>query len=139
MKRIAPLSPLRNFAGLARALRLGLGSCLLLLGACGGGYGGGSYGGGSMNGGAQSPPVITMEPQSISVSAGKPASFNVAATGYAPLSYQWMRNGMNIAGATMASYTIAATAAADNGASFAVQVSNAYGKKTSSPAVLTVM
>jgi len=123
----------RNFA---RALPLALGAWLLLLSACGGG---GYGGGGSMNAMAQNPPVITMEPQSISVSAGSRATFSVAATGYAPLSFQWLENGVAIAGATMASYTIAMTTTADNGASFAVQVSNAYGMKTSSPAMLTVM
>lgn len=35
--------------------------------------------------------------------------------------------------------TTPVTTTADNGATFAVQVSNAYGKVTSSPAVLTVM
>jgi hypothetical protein len=38
-----------------------------------------------------------------------------------------------------ARFVAAAFAAADSGASFAVQVSNSYGKVTSSPAMLTVM
>jgi len=40
---------------------------------------------------------------------GQTASFSVAATGTAPLSYQWQKNGANIAGATSAGYTTPAS------------------------------
>jgi hypothetical protein len=62
----------------------------------------------------------------------------VAATGTAPLAYQWRRNGTDIAGATASSYTTPATTLADNGAQFTVVVSNAAGAVTSSAATLTV-
>jgi len=39
------------------------------------------------------------------VTAGQTASFTVVATGYPPLSYQWRKSGVNIAGATAARYT----------------------------------
>jgi hypothetical protein len=84
------------------------------------------------------PPTITTQPQSRSVSAGQTATFSVAASGTAPLSYQWLRNGTALAGATSAAYTTPATTAADNGATFSVRVSNAYGSVTSSNATLTV-
>jgi hypothetical protein len=61
----------------------------------------------------------------------------VAATGTAPLAYQWRRNGGNIAGATGPSYVLT-TALADNGASFDVIVSNSAGSATSNAATLTV-
>jgi hypothetical protein len=65
-------------------------------------------------------------------------TFSVTASGTAPLSYQWRRNGANIAGATAASYTIASVVQADNGARFSVVVSNSAGSATSAEAVLTV-
>ena len=54
------------------------------------------------------------------------------------LSYQWRTNGVNIAGATKASYTTPPTTAGDNGALFAVTVSNLAGSVTSNNAILTV-
>ncbi len=83
-------------------------------------------------------PSITTQPSSQSVTAGQTASFSVAATGTAPLSYQWQKNGANIAGATAASYTTPATTSSDNGAQFTVVVSNTAGGATSSAATLTV-
>ena len=38
-------------------------------------------------------PTITQQPASLSVTAGQAASFTVAATGTAPLSVRWQRNG----------------------------------------------
>jgi len=73
------------------------------------------------------------------VAAGATATFAVGASGTAPIEYQWLRNGTAISGATLTTYTTPATSASDNGAQFAVRVSNAYGTVTSSPAVLTVM
>src|SRR5207249_1280877 len=70
-------------------------------------------------------PTITRQPASQTVSAGQTATFTVTATGTAPLSYQWQKNGMAIGGATAASYTTPATTAADNGDLFTVVVSNA--------------
>src|SRR5205807_3293682 len=62
----------------------------------------------------------------------------VVAGGTAPLSYQWQKNGANIAGATSASYTTPATATSDSGSAFAVVVTNTAGTVTSSTATLTV-
>ncbi len=83
-------------------------------------------------------PAITTQPQNVSVAAGQTATFSVAATGTAPLSYQWRRNGTDIAGATSASYTTPATTLADNGAQFSVVVSNSVNSVTSTAATLTV-
>ena len=44
---------------------------------------------------------ITQHPQSRTVAVGQPATFTVAASGRRPLSFQWQRNGVNIAGATV--------------------------------------
>ncbi len=83
-------------------------------------------------------PSITIQPGSQTVTAGQTASFSVAATGTAPLSFQWQKNGVAISGATSSSYTTPATTSSDNGAQFTVAVSNIAGSMTSIAATLTV-
>ena len=83
-------------------------------------------------------PSITTQPTSRTVTTGQTASFSVAATGTAPLSYQWQKNGVNITGATAATYTTPATTTSDSGSTFRVLVSNTAGSVTSSAATLTV-
>ena len=50
-------------------------------------------------------PNITTQPASTIVTVGQSATFSVAASGSAPLSYQWQQNGSAISGAISASYT----------------------------------
>jgi glucose/arabinose dehydrogenase len=83
-------------------------------------------------------PAITAQPAGKTVTVGQSATFTVAASGTAPLSYQWRRNGAPISGATAASYTLPAAQSSDNGASFDVVVTNDYGSATSNAAILTV-
>jgi hypothetical protein len=83
-------------------------------------------------------PAITSEPSDTSITAGQAATFSVVASGTAPLSYQWQKNGTALAGATAASYTTPAATTADSGATFAVVVSNSAGSATSRSAKLTV-
>jgi hypothetical protein len=83
-------------------------------------------------------PTITTQPASQTVTMGQTATFTVVATGTAPLSYQWRKNGTAISGATAASYTTPATTSADNGEQFAVVVSDTAGSVTSTAATLTV-
>src|SRR5207237_213565 len=83
-------------------------------------------------------PAITVPPASQTVTAGQSATISVAATGPAPLNYQWNKNGTAIGGATASSYSTPATTSADNGAQFTVVVSNTAGNTTSNAATLTV-
>ena len=83
-------------------------------------------------------PVITQQPVDVSVTSGQPASFAVVATGTAPLTYQWQRNGVAIVGAIAATYTLSATATSDTGAVFRAIVSDTAGSVTSNGAVLAV-
>ena len=83
-------------------------------------------------------PSVTMPPTDVTVTAPTSATFNVGASGTAPLSYQWQRNGIAIAGATSATYLLVPTTVADSGAQFAVVVSNMAGTVTSPAATLTV-
>jgi hypothetical protein len=106
-----------------------VGSALLLT-SCGGG-----------NSTPPPPPVapsITTQPTSQTVTAGQTGSFSVAATGTAPLSYQWQKNGANIVGATTASYTTPVTTSSDSASTFQALVSNTAGTATSAAATLTV-
>ncbi|HOD74227.1 MAG TPA: immunoglobulin domain-containing protein, partial [Candidatus Bipolaricaulis anaerobius] len=50
-------------------------------------------------------PTITSEPTAQTVCAGQPVEFTVAATGTPPLTYQWLKDGGEIGGATAATYT----------------------------------
>ena len=81
---------------------------------------------------------ITTQPADRTVTAGQTATFSVTASGAPPLSYQWRKNGVNIPGATSASYTTPATTLADNGALYSAVVSNSFGSDASEDATLTV-
>ena len=83
-------------------------------------------------------PAITTQPVAQSVLAPEPATFTVAATGSAPLTYQWKKNDTNIDGATSNTYTTPATSIGDDGAVFTVVVGNSLGTVTSSKATLAV-
>jgi hypothetical protein len=83
-------------------------------------------------------PSITVQPANQSVAVGQTATFTLTATGTSPLMYQWQQNGSSISGATAASYTTPAVAAANNGSTFQVVVSNSAGSVTSIGATLTV-
>ena len=83
-------------------------------------------------------PSISSQPASVKITAGQTATFNIAATGTAPMTYVWKKNGGTIGGATSSTYTTPAETTADNNAQFTVAVSNSAGSATSNPAVLTV-
>jgi glucose/arabinose dehydrogenase len=87
---------------------------------------------------ASTAPSISTHPASATVAAGQAVSFSVTASGTAPLSYQWQRNGVNIANANAPTYSFTA-AAADNGALYRAVVSNAAGSAISNSATLTVL
>ncbi len=86
-----------------------------------------------------SPPGITTEPQGQVSECGSGASFSVAATGSAPLGYQWYFNGSAISGATSTGLSLSNVHSAQQG-SYAVVVTNSAGAITSTPAaVLTAV
>jgi M6 family metalloprotease-like protein len=83
------------------------------------------------------PAAITYNPVSRTNDPGTQASFIVTATGTPPLFYQWQTNGINIAYATNATYTIASVTTRDAG-SYRCLVSNIVNIATSAIATLTV-
>lgn len=86
--------------------------------------------------------TITQQPASTTVVQNRPVTLSVAATTtseFPTLFYQWQRNGVDIAGATGATYTIPVVSSADNNAQYTVKVSAAGSPVvTSQAAVLTV-
>ena len=98
-----------------------------LLAACGGG-----------GDEAVPPPLLTTQPASLTVAEGAGASFTAAATGSGTLTYQWQRNGVDIAGATGISYAIPSAVISDSGAAYTVVVHSTGGNATSAAATLTV-
>lgn len=87
-----------------------------------------------------SDPSITVQPSNQTVTAPATATFSVTATGSAPLTYQWYKGGVSIAGATSSSYTTPATTyPTDNGSQFYVIVTSGLpGTLQSTTATLTV-
>src|ERR1700681_262745 len=83
-------------------------------------------------------PSITTQPLSRTVTVGQTATFSVANTGTAPMTYQWKKNGTPVSGATLSTYTTPTTTTSDNGAQFTVAVTNIAGSVTSNVASLTV-
>ena len=83
-------------------------------------------------------PAIDTQPAVQTVTEGESATFSVTATGTAPFTYQWKKNGIDIEGVTTSSHTTDATVLGDSGAVFTVVVTNSAGSVTSSDAALTV-
>lgn len=77
------------------------------------------------------PPQITQQPSNRTVPVGGTATFTVSATGATPLTHQWQKNGGDIPGATLASYTTPPAAMADNNTTYRCRVTNSAGTATS--------
>lgn len=89
------------------------------------------------------PPSIVQAPNDTNRNAAASVTFTVSANGSAPLTYQWKKNGDDlanggkIAGATSAALTINSLLEVDE-ADYTVTINNAAGSITSDPATLTV-
>ena len=81
-------------------------------------------------------PSIDVQPTTQSVTSGSSVTLSVSASG-GSLSYQWQKGGVDIAGATTSSYTIASVSTNDAGA-YTVVVSNSAGSVNSNAATLAV-
>lgn len=82
-------------------------------------------------------PIITLQPVNQSVQVGAEVVFAVAATGTAPLSYQWYKNGILLPGKTSSDLVLENAQVSDS-AGFYVIVSNAFGSVQSNTVSLTV-
>jgi hypothetical protein len=81
-------------------------------------------------------PTITTQPQNATAIQGSSASFSVTASGTAPFSYQWKKNGSSV-GTSSASYSFT-TARIDTSAKIMVIVTDANGSTNSDTATLRV-
>jgi hypothetical protein len=84
------------------------------------------------------PPAIVRQPADQTVSFGAKVLLPATASGTPPLTYQWLKNGIALSGATNPGLTLTGASRRD-GASYAVLVSNPGGSTLSSNALLTVL
>lgn len=83
------------------------------------------------------PPVITLHPIGLTATNGDTVMFTADATGTAPLSLQWQRNGINVLGATNAMLTIASVTP-NHAGNYRLRAANRVGVALSEPALLRV-
>lgn len=77
-------------------------------------------------------------PLAVTATTGAAAALTVVGSGTEPLSYQWLKAGAEIPGATSAVLSFAAVSATD-AASYTCVVSNIAGRDTTAPAVVSVV
>ena len=82
-------------------------------------------------------PTITRPPASQTVLVGENVGFSVVAAGTEPFTYQWLKDGVEIAGATGDVLSLNDVQESDAG-DYVVVVTNAGGSIASNPATLTV-
>lgn len=83
-------------------------------------------------------PVVLRHPANRTTHHGGPVAFSSAASGSGPLTFQWLKDGTPLAGATQVGLAILATASTDAGL-YSLVASNAFGSVTSAPARLEVI
>jgi len=88
-------------------------------------------------GGPPVPVSIVLQPLPVSTQVGGVATFTVAVTGDASITYQWRKNQSNIAGATGPSFSIFNVQASDAG-TYDVVAANGFSAGYSFPTPLTI-
>ncbi len=89
------------------------------------------------SGGGATMPAISTQPQSQTVTSGSNVMFAVSATGSPAPTYQWRKDGNDLAGETGASLSLTNVQTSAAG-SYTVVVTNSAGSVTSQAAMLTV-
>ena len=84
-------------------------------------------------------PAIVQDPQNITVYSGGSAPFRVVAATDTTITYQWLRGGVAIPGATTDTYVLANATAGDSSAQFNCRLTSSGGITTSAAAILTVV
>jgi hypothetical protein len=82
-------------------------------------------------------PIITRQPANATVQPGQTQVFEVTVTSDGPVSYQWLHNGAELAGANAARLTLGPVEIAHSG-TYQVLVANFVGAVSSAVATLTV-
>jgi hypothetical protein len=87
--------------------------------------------------GVSTGPGVTTQPSSLTRCTGASASFTIAFSGSPTPTLQWRKNGIDISGATNATYSIASVSSGDQG-NYDCVVTNSCGSVPSNVASLTV-
>jgi hypothetical protein len=74
----------------------------------------------------------------LTVNTGQQMAFSAAAEGTPPLTWQWLKNGVAIAGATNATYTVASAATTDSG-TYRARATNSAGSAESNALTINVV
>jgi len=74
----------------------------------------------------------------LTVNTGQQMAFSATAEGTPPLTWQWLKNGVAIAGATNATYTIASAATTDSG-TYRARATNSAGNAESNALTINVV
>lgn len=82
-------------------------------------------------------PTIITPPASQNVAAGGSVNLTISVTGTAPFTYQWVKDGTLVSGATNSSLAFGSAGVTNSGVYYVV-VTNAYGLALSLPATVTV-
>jgi len=83
-------------------------------------------------------PGIISQPTSNSICSGQEFVISVSASGGAPLTYQWRKNGIDLAGQTSAFILFNAVALTDAG-TYSCRITNGCGSVISNDAIITVL
>jgi hypothetical protein len=83
-------------------------------------------------------PNIVTQPSDVAVNVGNTATFAVGVAGTGPFTFQWLRDGVPMSGATNAVLTFDSVAM-PNAGSYSVRVSNSAGQVVSGNALLDVI
>ncbi len=83
-------------------------------------------------------PSIVTQPRDVSVNTGNTATIAVGVAGTGPFTFQWLRNGTPVSGATSAVLTFD-SAALPNAGTYSVRVTNSAGQVVSDGAQLDVI
>ena len=85
--------------------------------------------------------AVTASAQSsdlLTVNVGQQMAFSATAEGTTPFTWQWLKNGVAIAGATNATYTIASAATTDSG-TYRARATNSAGNAESNALTINVV
>ena len=82
--------------------------------------------------------AIAQTSDTLTVNTGQQMAFSATAEGTPPLTWQWLKNGVAIAGATNAAYTISSATTTDSG-TYRAKATNSAGSADSNALVITVV
>lgn len=83
-------------------------------------------------------PLVTQNPAGYSTINGGTATFSAAFQSVYPLTYQWLQNGTNLAGATLPTLSLSTLDTTSDSYTYQCVATNTYGSATSASALLTV-